>query len=233
MHCSGKGGAERPAFVVARSQRVRPEVAGPMLNSATKQSNLSAKTGLLPFRQEESRGRGDALHLSPPRREVEGAKRPRVRGLTASLSEAAKRQRCRHFPNCRSVRVRSIARAVRMSRNRRGQRGRSDGACSRSRGLATAARRASARELRRRRDGVRRGHHDRTAFDFKSGAVAIVKGGTEIATVAEPGAVLGELSALLDQPHSADVRALEPSEFHVADAAALLGRIRPRFFTSP
>ena len=59
---------------------------------------------------------------------------------------------------------------------------------------------------------------------LKSGAVAIVKGGTEIATVAEPGAVFGELSALLDQPHSADVRALEASEFHVADAAALLGQ---------
>jgi CRP-like cAMP-binding protein len=59
---------------------------------------------------------------------------------------------------------------------------------------------------------------------LKSGAVSIVKGGTEIATVAEPGAVFGELSALLDQPHSADVRALEASEFYVADAAALLGQ---------
>jgi len=57
---------------------------------------------------------------------------------------------------------------------------------------------------------------------LKSGAVGIVKNGTEIATVAEPGAVFGELSALLDQPHSADVRALETSEFHVADAATLL-----------
>jgi CRP/FNR family cyclic AMP-dependent transcriptional regulator len=59
---------------------------------------------------------------------------------------------------------------------------------------------------------------------LKSGAVSIVKGGTEIAAVAEPGAVFGELSALLDQPHGADVRALEASEFHVADAAALLGQ---------
>jgi CRP-like cAMP-binding protein len=40
--------------------------------------------------------------------------------------------------------------------------------------------------------------------------------------VSEPGAVFGELSALLDQPHAADVRALETSQFHVADAAALL-----------
>jgi CRP/FNR family cyclic AMP-dependent transcriptional regulator len=59
---------------------------------------------------------------------------------------------------------------------------------------------------------------------LKQGAVSIVKGGTEIATVAEPGAVFGELSALLGQPHSADVRTLEASEFHVADAAALLGQ---------
>ena len=38
----------------------------------------------------------------------------------------------------------------------------------------------------------------------------------------DPGAVFGEISALLDQPHSADVRALTSSQFHVADAAALL-----------
>ncbi len=57
---------------------------------------------------------------------------------------------------------------------------------------------------------------------LKTGAVSIVKGGTEIAQVAEPGAVFGELSALLDQPHGADVRTLEASEFHVADAALLM-----------
>lgn len=57
---------------------------------------------------------------------------------------------------------------------------------------------------------------------LKSGAVCVVKGGTELAKVTEPGAVFGELSALLDQPHTADVRTLEASEFHVADAALLL-----------
>src|SRR5580704_5573252 len=57
---------------------------------------------------------------------------------------------------------------------------------------------------------------------LKTGAVSIVKNGTEIATVAEPGAVFGELSALLDQPHGADVHTLEQSEFHVTDAAHLL-----------
>ena len=62
---------------------------------------------------------------------------------------------------------------------------------------------------------------------LKKGAVAIVKENIEIAKVAEPGAVFGELSMLLDRPHSADVRALETSQFHVADAAALLAQDPP------
>ena len=61
---------------------------------------------------------------------------------------------------------------------------------------------------------------------LKEGAVAVVKEGVEIARVTEPGAVFGELSALLDQPHTADVRALEASQFHIADAATIL-RVDP------
>jgi CRP/FNR family transcriptional regulator, cyclic AMP receptor protein len=61
---------------------------------------------------------------------------------------------------------------------------------------------------------------------LKKGAVAILKEGIEIATVREPGAVFGELSVLLDQPHMADVCAVEASQFHVADAATLL-RVDP------
>ena len=57
---------------------------------------------------------------------------------------------------------------------------------------------------------------------LKKGAVVVVKETIEIAKVVEPGAVFGEISTLLDQPHSADVRALETSQFHVADADALL-----------
>jgi len=56
---------------------------------------------------------------------------------------------------------------------------------------------------------------------LRKGEVAIVKDGTEIAKVAESGAVFGELSVLLDQPHTADVRAVETSQFHVANAATL------------
>jgi CRP-like cAMP-binding protein len=59
---------------------------------------------------------------------------------------------------------------------------------------------------------------------LKKGNVAIVKEDTEIAKVAEPGAVFGELSVLLDQPHTADVHALETSQFHIANATALLAQ---------
>jgi CRP/FNR family transcriptional regulator, cyclic AMP receptor protein len=57
---------------------------------------------------------------------------------------------------------------------------------------------------------------------LRQGVVEVLREGTQIAKVSEPGAVFGELSALLDKPHTADVRALERSEFSVADAPALL-----------
>src|SRR5262245_50107075 len=57
---------------------------------------------------------------------------------------------------------------------------------------------------------------------LKAGAVEVMKDGTQIAEVSERGAVFGELSMLLDKPHTADVRALEVTEFHVADSASLL-----------
>jgi CRP/FNR family transcriptional regulator, cyclic AMP receptor protein len=56
---------------------------------------------------------------------------------------------------------------------------------------------------------------------LKRGSVAILKESVEIARVKEPGAVIGELSALLDLPHTADVKALENSQFRVADAGLL------------
>jgi len=56
---------------------------------------------------------------------------------------------------------------------------------------------------------------------LKSGEVAVLKNSAVLARVDQPGAVFGELAALLDQPHVADVRALQDSEFHVADAALL------------
>jgi CRP/FNR family transcriptional regulator, cyclic AMP receptor protein len=49
------------------------------------------------------------------------------------------------------------------------------------------------------------------------GAVEILKGDYRIDTVAEPGAVFGELSVLLDAPHMATVKATAESRFYVAE----------------
>ena len=56
---------------------------------------------------------------------------------------------------------------------------------------------------------------------LKKGAVVVLKDSIEIARVEQLGAVLGEVSALLGQPHTAEVRALEDSQFYVADAELL------------
>ena len=56
---------------------------------------------------------------------------------------------------------------------------------------------------------------------LKSGAVEVVKDEVQLAKVSAPGAVFGELALLIDQPHTADVRAIAQSEFHVADAQIL------------
>ena len=56
---------------------------------------------------------------------------------------------------------------------------------------------------------------------LKSGAVEVVKDDVQLAKVSTPGAVFGELALLMDQPHTADVRAVEQSEFYVADAQML------------
>src|SRR5262245_23543075 len=57
-------------------------------------------------------------------------------------------------------------------------------------------------------------------FVLKKGVVVIMKNGVEVGTVAEPGAVFGELSVLLRRPHTADVVAVEASQFYVADTAS-------------
>ena len=57
---------------------------------------------------------------------------------------------------------------------------------------------------------------------LKTGKVAVIKDQVKIAEIAQSGALFGELSALLHQPHTADVYALETSQFHVAGAEALL-----------
>jgi CRP/FNR family cyclic AMP-dependent transcriptional regulator len=55
------------------------------------------------------------------------------------------------------------------------------------------------------------------------GRLEVVKGDTVVASLTEPGAMVGEMSVLLDQPHTATVRAASDSTiYEFSDAAAFL-----------
>ena len=53
-----------------------------------------------------------------------------------------------------------------------------------------------------------------------SGEVVVLKGETEVARISEPGSVFGEMSALLDLPYSASVRAVGPVRARLSEDAA-------------
>ncbi|HEY2213017.1 MAG TPA: cyclic nucleotide-binding domain-containing protein [Bradyrhizobium sp.] len=61
------------------------------------------------------------------------------------------------------------------------------------------------------------------------GRLEVLKGDTVVASIAEPGAVLGEMSVLLDQPHTATVRAAADSKIYEFDDAASCLREQPDF----
>jgi CRP-like cAMP-binding protein len=53
-----------------------------------------------------------------------------------------------------------------------------------------------------------------------SGEGVVLKGETEVARVSDPGSVFGEMSALLDLPYSATVRAVGPVRARLSEDAA-------------
>jgi CRP/FNR family transcriptional regulator, cyclic AMP receptor protein len=62
---------------------------------------------------------------------------------------------------------------------------------------------------------IEQGSETNRLFVLKDGAVEIVKNGVTVAHAAEPGAVFGELSIFLGGGHTATVRALRRSAFHL------------------
>src|SRR3977135_4188673 len=60
-------------------------------------------------------------------------------------------------------------------------------------------------------------------FVLIEGRLEVIKGDTIVASITEPGAMVGEMSVLLDQPHTATVRAASDSTvYEFGDAAAFL-----------
>jgi CRP/FNR family transcriptional regulator, cyclic AMP receptor protein len=68
-------------------------------------------------------------------------------------------------------------------------------------------------------EGATTGH----LYILLDGKLEILKAGTTIALAAEPGALFGEMSLLLDQPHTATVRTCsECRVYEVADAGSFM-----------
>ena len=59
-------------------------------------------------------------------------------------------------------------------------------------------------------------------FFLKSGELAVVRDGVTITRIREPGAIFGEMSLLLEGPHTADVIATEPSVCHIVVVGAMV-----------
>jgi CRP-like cAMP-binding protein len=72
------------------------------------------------------------------------------------------------------------------------------------------------------------GESVRALFVLLEGRLQIDKAGTRVATVAEPGACIGEMSLLLGSPATADVIAAERSVVAVIEGAATMLEADPR-----
>jgi CRP/FNR family transcriptional regulator, cyclic AMP receptor protein len=66
------------------------------------------------------------------------------------------------------------------------------------------------------REGERSGH----LLVLAEGTLEVYRGDVEVALVSEPGAVFGEMAVLLDQPHTASVRAVTDAKVHVIEDAS-------------
>jgi CRP-like cAMP-binding protein len=72
-------------------------------------------------------------------------------------------------------------------------------------------------------EGSKTGH----LFVLLQGRLEVIKGDSVVAVLTEPGAMLGEMSVLLDQPHTATVRAAADSVVYEFDDAAAFLRDKP------
>lgn len=72
-------------------------------------------------------------------------------------------------------------------------------------------------------EGGKTGH----LFVLLQGKLEVIKGNSIVAVLTEPGAMLGEMSVLLDQPHTATVRAASDSMVYEIDDAASFLRDKP------
>jgi len=74
---------------------------------------------------------------------------------------------------------------------------------------------------------LREGERSGKLYVLADGTIEVFRGEVEIAHVSEPGAVFGEMSVLLNLPHTASVRAATPAKLHVIENAPEFLRENP------
>lgn len=74
---------------------------------------------------------------------------------------------------------------------------------------------------------LRQGETSGRLYVLAEGTLEVLRGETVIATVGEPGAVFGEMSVLLNLPHTATVRAATPASVYVFEDAESFLRSHP------
>lgn len=74
---------------------------------------------------------------------------------------------------------------------------------------------------------LREGKTSGQLYILASGTIEVLRGDTQVAVVGDPGAVFGEMSVLLNRPHTATVKALSPVRVYAFDDAASFLRSRP------
>ena len=65
-------------------------------------------------------------------------------------------------------------------------------------------------------------------YVLAEGMIEVLRGETQVAVVSEPGSVFGEMSVLLDTPHTATVRTLSSATMYAFDDAAGFLRSDPQ-----
>ena len=74
---------------------------------------------------------------------------------------------------------------------------------------------------------IEEGHWSGRLFVLVDGEVEVFRGGTSVAVIAEAGSIFGEMSVLLDLPHTATVRARTPVTVRAPEDATVFLRHHP------
>lgn len=84
------------------------------------------------------------------------------------------------------------------------------------------------RELEEGEILITQGEQDGNLYVLESGSLVVERDGVLMARIEEADALLGEMSLLLDRPHSATVRAATKARVRVVDDAMLVLERQPR-----